>query len=254
MKQTKTRWADDTRDRRSFRFDLVKSILRCDSVRRLDHSRKKWLLQRLSHAWQIAESPPDTTRIRALQKVASDARRLRAALRSLDTKDTETLDFNFMFGQTIPLPSRLEMLKETESAATKLAKAIKGQQKEIGDLELGFASGWLINLLGMMDIPCSTRNDHDQRIGNRKQHQELPEIDDKATTAMRCVMLALLDANTPNLGWSMTASIIRRGLQWQEGESNAFHRWRLKDPIGNAMMLTEHQGFIQTPLDLSSFP
>lgn len=82
-------------ERRQFRFALVKDILRCESVRKLPHDHKKLLFRWLANGWSITDTPPDTSRIRALEKAASDARRLRAALGRLDAKDTASLDFNY---------------------------------------------------------------------------------------------------------------------------------------------------------------
>ncbi|MBN0238259.1 hypothetical protein JTL38_33910, partial [Pseudomonas aeruginosa] len=73
--------------RRRLRFELVKSILHCESVRKLPHDQKKLLFRWLANGWSITDTPPDTSRIRALEKAASDARRLRTALGRLDAKD-----------------------------------------------------------------------------------------------------------------------------------------------------------------------
>lgn len=45
-------------ERRRFRFALVKSILRCESVRRLPHDHKKLLFRWLANGWSITDTPP----------------------------------------------------------------------------------------------------------------------------------------------------------------------------------------------------
>lgn len=116
-------------DRRQFRFALVKDILRCESVRKLPHDHKKLLFRWLANGWSITDTPPDTSRIRALEKAASDARRLRAALGRLDAKDAASLDFNY--SQTIPLSTRLLALEKLSNDADTLARVIKGEQADI---------------------------------------------------------------------------------------------------------------------------
>ena len=50
-------------ERRRFRFALVKSILHCESVRKLPHDHKKLLFRWLANGWSITDTPPDTSRI-----------------------------------------------------------------------------------------------------------------------------------------------------------------------------------------------
>ncbi len=185
-------------ERRQYRFALVKDILRCESVRKLPHDHKKQLFRLLANGWGITDTLPDTSRIRALEKAASDARRLRAALGGLDGKDAASLDFNY--SQTIPLSTRLLALEEMAHDADALASVIKGEQADIMRLRKRQTAKRLANTLSMFGIPCSTRNDWD--------------VDERnVTTAMRCVMLSMLEAGAKKLNWSTTASIIKLGFQ-----------------------------------------
>ena len=185
-------------ERRRFRFALVKSILRCESVRRLPHDHKKLLFRWLANGWSITDTPPDTSRIRALEKVASDARRLRAALGRLDAKDAASLDFNY--SQTIPLSTRLLALEELSNDADALARVIKGEQADIVRLRKRRTAKSIANTLSMFGIPFNTRNDWD--------------VDERnVTTAMRCVMFAMLEADAKKLHWGTAAAIVKLGFQ-----------------------------------------
>lgn len=185
-------------ERRQIRFALVKDILRCESVRKLPHDHKKQLFRLLANGWGITDTPPDTSRIRALEKAASDARRLRAALGGLDGKDAASLDFNY--SQTIPLSTRLLALEEMAHDADALARVIKGEQTDIMRLRKRQTAKRLANTLSMFGIPCSTRNDWD--------------VDERnVTTAMRCVMFAMLEADAKRLHWGTAAAIVKLGFQ-----------------------------------------
>lgn len=204
MARTKGQQAVNQRERRQLRFSLLKEILRCESVRALSSDHKKLLFRLLSNGWSITDTPPDTSRIRALEKVASDARRLRGALNSLEAKDAASLDSNYR--QTIPLSTRLLALEELEHDAAALAKVIKGEQADISRLRQKRTAAQLVKTLCMFGIPCGTRNDHDVDVRN-------------VTTAMRCVMFSMLEAGSKNLSWSTTASIIKLGIRVQTDPS-----------------------------------
>lgn len=204
MARTKGQQAVNQRERRQLRFSLLKEILRCESVRALSSDHKKLLFRLLSNGWSITDTPPDTSRIRALEKVASDARRLRVALNSLEAKDAASLDSNYR--QTIPLSTRLLALEELEHDAAALAKVIKGEQADISRLRQKRTAAQLVKTLCMFGIPCGTRNDHDVDVRN-------------VTTAMRCVMFSMLEAGSKNLSWSTTASIIKLGIRVQTDPS-----------------------------------
>ncbi|HBP6601296.1 TPA: hypothetical protein L6A85_25430 [Pseudomonas aeruginosa] len=178
--------------------------MRCEAVRALSSDHKKLLFRLLSNGWSITDTPPDTSRIRALEKVASDARRLRGALNSLEAKDAASLDSNYR--QTIPLSTRLLALEELEHDAAALAKVIKGEQADISRLRQKRTAAQLVKTLCMFGIPCGTRNDHDVDVRN-------------VTTAMRCVMFSMLEAGSKNLSWSTTASIIKLGIRVQTDPS-----------------------------------
>lgn len=60
----------------------------------------------------ITDTPPDTSRIRALEKVASDAHRLWSAINNLDDKDEKSLNFNY--GQTAQLSLQQGALQRLE--------------------------------------------------------------------------------------------------------------------------------------------
>lgn len=232
------------REQRQLRFSLIKDILRCDTVRTLPSDEKKWLFSRLSGAWRINNKmPPETSRIRALEKVASDARRLRASLHSLDDRDTASLAINYERG--IPLATRLLVLQELENNAAELSKAIKGQQKEIARLIQQRTAVSLVETLCAFGISCRTRNDHDVAEHN-------------VTTAMRCVMFSMLDGKIKKASWSRTTSIIKLGLrtlQERGGKLYSFGRgphmslsqdavdsfrlFRLEEPIWNGLGLSE---------------
>lgn len=185
-------------ERRQFRFALVKDILRCESVRKLPHDHKKQLFRLLANGWGITDTPPDTSRIRALEKASSDARRLRAALGGLDGKDAASLDFNY--SQTIPLSTRLLALEEMAHDADTLARVIKGEQANIVRLRKRQTAKSIANTLSMFGIPFSTRNDWD--------------VDERnVTTAMRCVMFAMLEADVKKLHWGTAAAIVKLGFQ-----------------------------------------
>lgn len=204
MARTKGQQATNQRVRRQLRFSLLKEILRCESVRILSSDHKKLLFRLLSNGWSITDTPPDTSRIRALEKVASDARRLRGALNSLEAKDAASLDSNYR--QTIPLSTRLLALEELEHDAAALAKVIKGEQADISRLRQKRTAAQLVKTLCMFGIPCGTRNDHDVDVRN-------------VTTAMRCVMFSMLEAGSKKLSWSTTASIIKLGIRVQTDPS-----------------------------------
>lgn len=231
------------RERRRLRFSLIKDILCCDTVRKLPSDEKKWLFSRLSAAWRTTDkSLPETSRIRALEKAASDARRLRASLRSLDERDAASLAFNYE--QSIPLAMRLLMLQELENDATALSKTIKGQQKEIAQLRRQKIAANIVKTLYDFGITCRTRNDHD--------------VDERnVTTAMRCVMFSMLDAKIKEASWSRTTSIIKLGLRTQkerggklysfgrgphtslsQEEVDAFRLLMLEEPLWNGIGLT----------------
>ena len=240
MARTKGQQATNQRGRRQLRFSLLKEILRCESVRALPSDHKKLLFRLLSNGWSITDTPPDTSRIRALEKVASDARRLRGALNSLEAKDAASLDSNYR--QTIPLSTRLLALEELEHDATALAKVIKGEQADITRLRQKRTAAQLVKTFCMFGIPCSTRNDHDVDVRN-------------VTTAMRCVMFSMLEAGSKKLGWSTTASIIKLGIRVQTDPSenrmvpfegfqsvtqageDALRLFMLEEPIWNGIRL-----------------
>lgn len=204
MAKTKAQQAADQKERRRLRFELLKDILRCESVRTLPSNHKRLLFLYLSNGWSITNTPPDTSRIRALEKAASDARRLRATLNSLEAKDASSLDSNYQ--QSIPLSTRLLMLEELEHDAAALAEVIKGEQKEITRLRRKRTAAHLVEAFCKFGIPCRVRNDHD--------------VDDRnVTTAMRCAMFSMLEANEAELSWSTTASIIKLGLRTLEEQS-----------------------------------
>lgn len=176
-------------ERRRFRFALVKSILRCESVRKLPRDHKKPLFRWLANGWSITDTPPDTSRIRALEK---------AALGRLDAKDAASLDFNY--SQTIPLSTRLYALEELANDADTLARVIKGEQADIVRLRKRQTAKSIANTLSMFRIPFSTRNDWD--------------VDERnVTTAMRCVMFAMLEADVKKLHWGTAAAIVKLGFQ-----------------------------------------
>lgn len=198
MAKTKAQQAADQKERQRLRFNLIKAILRCESVRTLSSDHKKLLFRLLSNGWIATDTPPDASRIRALEKAASDARRLRAALNSLEAKDAASLDSNYQ--QTIPLSTRILVLEELQHDAATLAKVIKGEQKEIARLRRKRASAQLVKTLCGFGISCRTRNDH--------------YVDDRnVTPAMCCVMFSMLEANAVELSWSTTTSVIKLGVR-----------------------------------------
>lgn len=221
-KKTEARRTADQRARRRLRFCLLKDILRCGTVRALTHDHKKLLFLLLSDGWSVTHTPPDTSRIRALEKAASDTRRLRGALNSLEAKDAASLDSNYQ--RSIPLSTRLLMLEELEQDAIALAKVIKGEQKEIARLRRKRTAAHLVETLRRFGISCSTRNDHD--------------VDDcNTTTAMRCVMFSMLEANDEDLSWSTTTSVIKLGLQTLEAQS------------GKQFLFEQHTSLTQEDVD-----
>ena len=166
---------ENERERRRLRFTLLKDILRYESVRVLSSDHKKLFFRLLANGWSITDTPPDTSRIRALRKVASDAHRLWSALNGLEPKDKDSLDFNYR--QTIPLSTRQVALQELEHDAAALSRIIKGEQAAIARLQRKKIAARLVNTLRMFEIPCSTRNDSD--VAERY-----------ITIAMRCVMFS----------------------------------------------------------------
>lgn len=231
---------ENERERRRLRFTLLKDILRCESVRILSSDHKKLFFRLLANGWSITDTPPDTSRIRALKKVASDAHRLWSALNGLDPKDKDSLDFNYR--QTIPLSTRQVALQELEHDAAALSRIIKGEQAAIARLQRKKIAARLVNTLRMFEIPCSTRNDSD--VAERY-----------ITIAMRCVMFSMLERNAKKLSWGTTASIIKLGVQMladpnekkvviSEGrmtvsveEAEAVRLWMLEEPIWNSIRL-----------------
>lgn len=231
---------ENERERRRLRFTLLKDILRYESVRILSSDHKKLFFRLLANGWSITDTPPDTSRIRALKKVASDAHRLWSALNGLDPKDKDSLDFNYR--QTIPLSTRQVALQELEHDAAALSRIIKGEQAAIARLQRKKIAARLVNTLRMFEIPCSTRNDSD--VAERY-----------ITIAMRCVMFSMLERNAKKLSWGTTASIIKLGVQMladpnekkvviSEGrmtvsveEAEAVRLWMLEEPIWNSIRL-----------------
>ena len=231
---------ENERERRRLRFTLLKDILRYESVRALSSDHKKLFFRLLANGWSITDTPPDTSRIRALKKVASDAHRLWSALNGLDPKDKDSLDFNYR--QTIPLSTRQVALQELEHDAAALSRIIKGEQAAIARLQRKKIAARLVNTLRMFEIPCSTRNDSD--VAERY-----------ITIAMRCVMFSMLEENAKKLSWGTTASIIKLGVQvltdqnkekvvFSEGpmtvsteEAEAVRLWMLEEPIWNSLTL-----------------
>ncbi|CAM4268769.1 hypothetical protein [Kerstersia similis] len=185
-------------ERRQFRFALVKDILRCESVRKLPHDHKKLLFRWLANGWSITDTPPDTSRIRALEKVASDAHRLWSAINNLDDKDEKSLNSNY--GQTAQLSLQQGALQRLEQDAVALASIIKGEQADIVRLRKRRTAKNIVKTLCMFGIPCNTRNDRD--ISERN-----------VTTAMRCVMFAMLEADAKKLHWGTAAAIVKLGFQ-----------------------------------------
>jgi hypothetical protein len=239
MAKTEARQTADQRERQRLRFRVLKDLLRCCTVRTLSHDQKKLLFRLLSNGWSATDTPPDTSRIRVLEKTASDARRLRAALNSLEAKDAASLDSNYQ--RSIPLSTRLLALEELEHDAAALAKVIKGEQKEIARLRRKRAAAHLVKTLCGFGISCRTRNDHD--------------VDDRnVTTAMCCVMFSMLEADAEELSWSTTASVIKLGLRTLEEqddkqfslgqhmsvtqeEADAVRLLMLEEPFWNGVML-----------------
>lgn len=239
----KANWrrAESERERRRFRFSLAKDILRCETVRALSSDQKKMLFMFLSSGWSAAaHMSSETSRIRALEKAASDARRLRASLNRLEAKDSASLDSNYK--QSIPFSTRILMMQELEHDASALAKVIRGEQKEIALLRRKRTAVHLVETLCGFRIPCRIRNDHDV-------------ADCNATTAMRCVMFSMLEAGVKELSWSAAASIIKLGLRELEGqtgkqnsfvkqmswvtprEADAVRLFMLEDPFWNGLRL-----------------
>lgn len=70
----------------------------------------------------------------------------------------------------------------------------------------------LIAALDSYGIPVNTRNDFISMsaMGECKTEDTfLPEVDGKATVAMRCIMLAPYSSGTQNIDWSLAASLIK---------------------------------------------
>ncbi len=198
METTDEQQLADQKERRQLRFELVKAILRSESVRRLPHDHKKLLFRLLANGWSITDTPPDTSRIRALEKVASDAHRLWSAINNLDDKDEKSLNFNY--GQSVQLSLQQSALQRLEQDAIALASVIKGEQADIVRLRRRRTAKNIVNTLCMFGVPCSTRNDRD--ISERN-----------VTTAMRCVMFAMLAADAKKLHWGTAAAIVKLGFQ-----------------------------------------
>ncbi|MBN0245308.1 hypothetical protein JTL47_34800, partial [Pseudomonas aeruginosa] len=80
------------------------------------------------------------------------------------------------------------------------------------------------NTLSMFGIPLSTRNDWD--------------VDERnVTTAMRCVMFAMLEADAKKLHWGTAAAIVKLGLQMltdPDEEKVVFSEGKLPVTAGDA--------------------
>lgn len=206
MTKAKGRRTATERERRRLRFRLLKNILRFDTVRMLSGDHKKLLFRFLSNVGSATDNmSSEASRIRTLEKAESDARRLRAALSSLDAKDADSLGSNYQHS-IIPLSTRLLMLEELEYDTAALANVIKGEQKEIARLRRKRVAADLVETLCGFGISCRIRNDHD--------------VDDRnVTTAMSCVMFSMIEADVEELSWGTTASIIKLSLRTLEEQS-----------------------------------
>ncbi|MEK2661140.1 hypothetical protein AAAC05_07280 [Pseudomonas aeruginosa] len=179
-----------------------------------------------SGGWQMAGASPIPRPILRvsgrLKKAASDARRLRTALGRLDAKDAASLDFNY--SQSIPLSTRLYALEELANDADALGRVIKGEQADIVRLRKRRTAKSIANTLSMFGIPLSTRNDWD--------------VDERnVTTAMRCVMFAMLEADAKKLHWGTAAAIVKLGLQMltdPDEEKVVFSEGKLPVTAGDA--------------------
>lgn len=212
-------------DRGLFRAALVKIILDSEPVKKLRSEDQGDLFLQLSaispSTWE--ELPHDTTRIRSLNAVASNSRRLKQAVAQLGEEDSAILDDAYQ--HSTPLASILTTLEKLAEDANKLEAQLRGKQRDRERFRQGHLGADLLKVLKSFEIPCSTRNDYDKRhIANesrkanasnrRRDYTFLPSLEGNATPAMRCAMLVLFDANARELDWSTTVALIKAGKQF----------------------------------------
>jgi hypothetical protein len=152
-------------------------------------------------------------RLRALKKAASDARRLANSLRLLNKQDVVLLSYeasdsanisakiSYLFQTALELETRITHLPEDSPTPTRSNQILRA-----------LYAFPLIAALDSYGIPVKTRNDFISMSATGECKTEdtfLPEVDGKATVAMRCIMLALHSSGTQNIDWSLAASLIK---------------------------------------------
>lgn len=216
---------DNEEQRPLFRRDLVNSILECAVVKNHSIELQHHLLRLLGLAWRNHDLQLEYKRKQSINKTASDSHRLRLAINALQKKDKATLDYASPHSTAV----LLKLLGNLESNLANLTQAVRGEYKEITTLNFDLNATHIVNLLQQFQIPCKRRNDHSNKDEldlqahpiEQEQGTPLPALHKNISTAMRCIMLALVDSGEKKLSWTTTNTVIKKGLQLQQQMKDA---------------------------------
>lgn len=254
-------YADDPQGRADFRQHLVNSILESKELRKHPTELQEKFLFMLSNSWRTKNLTAERDRRRSIEKVRTDANRLLNAIRALQEKDQIALDYAHNDAPLSKLMLALTKLKEKSEA---LANAIEGEHEEIRKIQDDLNAVGIVNTLQMFGIPCSSRNDHPNKkevppesdTQKNTKKRLLPPVHKYTSISMRCVMLALLDADEEKLSWTTTNTIIKRGKALQKKanakklsgdteylltvETKASELYFLDDPLGKHIKIEKN--------------
>lgn len=206
-------YSDAPEGRASFRQHLMDSILESNELRKHPAELKEKFLFMLSNTWSTKDLKIERDRKRSIEKVGTDAQRLRHAIRALQYKDQIALDYE---NEDSPLSKLSLLLTKLEEKSELLAKTFQGEHEEIRTIHLDLNAASIVNLLQMFEISCASRNDHPSLNEAAQQEEVLPPIHRNIAIGMRCVMLALLDAGEEKLSWTTTSTILKRGKKLRD--------------------------------------
>jgi len=207
---------DNDVDQDKFRSSLIESILNHPCLEHLSAGEKASLITFFTEKRPALPDPGPSdiqTRLRALKKAASDAKRLANSLNLIDAKDTLLGDLENSKSDNIS--DKIIYLNETayelETRAKNLVEDAPTSTRSTQILRSLYAFP-LLTTLESYGITTNTRNDFVSISAfedSKEKGKYLPDIHGNATAAMRCIMLALHSSKTKNIDWSLTVSLIK---------------------------------------------
>jgi len=199
-----------------FRWRLLRRLFRRDPVHAWSRDERRWFMARLEAVWTPGSSAPDTPRIRALEKTASNAKRLLQSLGQLSMKDQETLDIHYRG----LLKARMGSLHDLAVDASALAAGARGENKANQQLQRQLNADRLVGLLLQFQLPVTTLHNYSSNKAESNGYA-MPSLESPATLAMDCAMLAMQAAGVDGLDWGKTVSALEEGrLHFERYESD----------------------------------